>query len=227
MQRCAAHKVWHTWILIVVYIIIRIISKQCFLINKKTGLWREWMISTSLHILYNTPIRTTCILLFVLGAVFFDIRQRRIPNWLVASALMVALLLQIQSHSVLAWVAGMVVGFLLFLPGYLSRQMGAGDVKLMAAMGAFFNAGVAFKIGLSAYLIGGGYALIWMAWQRDCDAWRQYLKFRLHLAWMLIATKSGNPLTDQGLSKIRPKAASIPYSVPIALAVMCALFMNW
>ncbi|KVN98540.1 hypothetical protein WJ69_34375 [Burkholderia ubonensis] len=156
-------------------------------------------------------------------AVFFDIRERRIPNWLIASTLITSLVVQIHFDSGWMWLAGMLIGFAMFIPGYAARQMGAGDVKLMAAVGSIFGLG-AFKVGLVAYAMGGIYALAWMAMQRDGRVWWKYVTFRLRTAVVMSMTMSGNPLTDEALSRARPRTAPMPYSVPIALAGMFGLW---
>ena len=172
-------------------------------------------------------IQIVCVSWLIGMASYFDIKSRRIPNTLIASALTVAMLFQLRYASIWEGLAGMLVGFALFMPGYLLKQMGAGDVKLMAAVGAFFSAEVAFKIGLTAYLCGGAFALIWMVLQRDGLAWLKYLKWRLQLAWMLLATGSGRSWRDTGLLQATPGTASMPYSLPVAAAVIYGLLAGW
>ena len=72
-------------------------------------------------------------------AVITDIHHRLIPNVLVV----IGLVIGIAGHTWLSGVAGFVtatigacVGLLCLLPFYISGGMGAGDVKLMAAVGA-------------------------------------------------------------------------------------------
>jgi prepilin peptidase CpaA len=177
--------------------------------------------------LYNFEFQTIGVLFLIAVAVFFDIRARRIPNWLILFALPFSLALQMKFHSAWPWAGGILVGFALLLPGYVFKQMGAGDVKLMAAVGAFFGGFAAFKIVLTAYLIGGGYAVAWMAWQRDSDAWWQYIKLRVQTSWLLMATMSGQPLGDGALAQARPRTAAMPYSIPIAMAAAYALYAGW
>ena len=74
----------------------------------------------------------------------FDVRSRRIPNFITAPALLLGLLLHMERggwrdmFSALA--AGLICGgvFLIF---YLAGGMGAGDVKLIAAVGCWLLAG--------------------------------------------------------------------------------------
>jgi prepilin peptidase CpaA len=61
--------------------------------------------------------------------------------------------------------AGLGTGFGLFLLLYLGGGMGAGDVKLMAAVGAIVGANGALVSGILAILVGGIYALGAMSYQ--------------------------------------------------------------
>nr|MBO2511975.1 prepilin peptidase [Gammaproteobacteria bacterium] len=70
-----------------------------------------------------------------------DMRQRRVPNLLVATGLLGALLCLLLTRHTLtgaSWgqgAAAMLVGLLLSVPGYRQGRMGAGDVKLLAVLG--------------------------------------------------------------------------------------------
>jgi prepilin peptidase CpaA len=107
-----------------------------------------------------------CVVALVIAAAVWDWRTRRIPNWLVATALVVALPIQAMLHGVPGgiqiWFFGCLAGFLILLPGYLIRMLGAGDVKLMAAVGAFCGAALALEIAVIASAIGGIWALVWL-----------------------------------------------------------------
>ena len=86
------------------------------------------------------------------AAVFGDLRDRRIPNWLTGGGVTAGLLLGVWSAG---WsglgmaLGGAVVGFLAFLPFHLLGGMGGGDVKLMAAFGSILGPP---GIGLAAVL---------------------------------------------------------------------------
>src|SRR3990170_3814958 len=86
--------------------------------------------------------RIAVLLLLVFAAMLFDIRWHRIPNWLVFAGL----LMGVGFHTLTSYgwglgyaLKGAAVGFGLFLPLYMLRVMGAGDVKLMTMVGAFLG----------------------------------------------------------------------------------------
>ncbi|WP_233862508.1 A24 family peptidase [Paraburkholderia adhaesiva] len=105
---------------------------------------------------YPVPL---CVSAWVLIAASMDIVSRRIPNWLVGSGLVVALAVQIWLHGAaagsLTWLAGAATGFAAFLPFYLLRGMAAGDVKLMAMVGAWLGASAACNVVLATFIVGG------------------------------------------------------------------------
>ncbi len=83
------------------------------------------------------------LLCFVLVAGAYDLRFRRIPNWLNLSGIVVGCGLNTLLtgwHGLVTALLGMVCALLVYIPLYLIRGMGAGDVKLMAAVGAMAGA---------------------------------------------------------------------------------------
>ncbi len=101
------------------------------------------------------------LLCLLLQAAITDLAWRRIPNLLVLGGLLLAFALRWQlGLSLLQALAGMAAGGLLFLPLYLRRAMAAGDVKLMAMVGAFTGPLGAVQIAWLAFLLGGLLALV-------------------------------------------------------------------
>jgi prepilin peptidase CpaA len=94
----------------------------------------------------------------VLTATIVDIRTRRIPNVLTASMTGLGLGLAavgVGGASIGAAVIGFVVGFALMLPGHLLGATGAGDVKLMAAIGTLVGPVLMVKVFLFTAIAGG------------------------------------------------------------------------
>jgi prepilin peptidase CpaA len=99
----------------------------------------------------------------VLMAAFCDLRSREIPNWLTLGGILVAL----GVHPYLAgWsglqfsASGLGVAALMFLPMFMMRWLGGGDVKLMAAVGAFTGPTNLIVIFVFDAMMGGVVALI-------------------------------------------------------------------
>jgi prepilin peptidase CpaA len=95
------------------------------------------------------------LLLTLTGATYHDMTRRRIPNALVLIAVLCALVLRSAlsgPSGILLAMSGGLIGLVVFLPFYLLRAMGAGDVKLMAGVGSF--------LGPAATLLACGLTLV-------------------------------------------------------------------
>jgi len=91
-------------------------------------------------------------------ATVIDVRTRRIPNVLTATMASVGIGLAafgISGLSLWGSVVGLLVGLALMLPGHLLGATGAGDVKLMAAIGAIVGPALVFSAFLFSALAGG------------------------------------------------------------------------
>ena len=111
------------------------------------------------------------------AAVWHDVRSRRIPNRLVFPGALLGLLINSLPLQVDGWLApvaaplglpmalaGFVVGLALLLPLYALKAMGAGDVKLLAMVGAFLGPYPVAIVMLFSLLSGGVMAVIVASW---------------------------------------------------------------
>ncbi len=145
-----------------------------------------------------------------------DYRFHRVPNWL--SAAMAATGLAAQGlwygrAGALAGFEGMLVGFGLLVGLWLIRGMGAGDVKLMAALGAWLGPQMTLASVAVGGLLGGVFALAIVARQR---AWTQ-----MSANVGVLMVKMGNwktALGEFGSSQSLGRSMGvIPYAIPLCL----------
>lgn len=112
-----------------------------------------------------------------------DLRTRRIPNVLTFGAAAAGVLFHIATHGwegAFAGVAGWMVGVAVFFAPYALGGMGAGDVKLLGALGAWLGPVEAIWLALYTGMAGGLIALVWAAVHG-------YLPQALRNIWMLLA----------------------------------------
>jgi prepilin peptidase CpaA len=93
-----------------------------------------------------------------------DLRFQKIPNLVTLPAALLAMAYHTY-HGGLAGLytslAGWVLGLALLIIPYGMKAMGAGDIKLLAAIGAIIGPLAVFKVFLYMAVIGGAYALIY------------------------------------------------------------------
>lgn len=116
------------------------------------------------------PLLVLCFLL--LAATTTDLLSRRIPNWLIASGVIAALLFSTFHPVFLSLrevLAGAATGLMFLLPGYLMGRMGAGDIKLLSMVGSIIGYQSVFMAGLYAFIAGAFIALAWQPLRQRCN----------------------------------------------------------
>ena len=110
----------------------------------------------------SDPVTVAAVLLVGSTAAVVDARTRRIPNVLTAATAMLGLALAatgVSGTTVAASLMGAAVGLGLMLPGHVFGATGAGDVKLLASLGAMLGPGATVAAFLYAAIAGGLLAL--------------------------------------------------------------------
>lgn len=151
--------------------------------------------------------------LAVLGAVS-DVKTRRIPNSLTYSGMVVAIAWRFAT---LGWAGlggallGGLVGGGIFLLLFLAKGMGAGDVKLMAAIGCFVGPGGALQIILACAIAGGLMAVGVMIYHRRVRTTVSNVGkiLRFHF--------TRGPQVHPTINLSNPSAIRLPYGVAIAV----------
>jgi prepilin peptidase CpaA len=168
---------------------------------------------------------TVSLLTFVTAIAVTDLRRHRIPNLLTAPAALVGLSLNFATSGVpgvLASGAGLLVGLVVFLPFYLLRGFSAGDVKAMAAVGAFLDPkGALLAAGwiLVAGAIGGAWVLIMKAgYPALLTLLRRWL-----LRLFAVSVPDGGP----DLQPSNEVAASLRFPYGLAIACGTLASISW
>lgn len=98
-----------------------------------------------------------------LYASWIDFAERRVPNWLNAAIAVCGLGAQVACFGIsgLGWgLAGLLVGFAVLIVPWTMHGMGAGDVKLMAAIGAWLGPWLTLISFAAGAIIGGLAAVV-------------------------------------------------------------------
>jgi len=167
------------------------------------------------------------LLVAVLIATVTDLRSRRIPNWLTVSALLLGFALNalIAYPSPLEgiWLSlkGFAIAFGLNLVMYMLHMTGAGDVKLLAAVGAMVGCSDFVGIFLLTALIGGVLAIILMTIKGRV---RQTLWNVGYMVSELMKWHAPH-VTREQLDVGSAKALRLPGAVRICLGVVTFLLM--
>jgi prepilin peptidase CpaA len=163
-----------------------------------------------------TDTGTTITLLILAAAsvsVVSDLRERRVYNVVTMPAMAAGLVLNAlrDGPSGLLWaMAGLLLAAALFLIPVALGGMGAGDLKLVAALGALGGPGYAFWCVAFACLAGGVFAFAVLVARR---------RFFEVAGGMALAAYTRQPL--QADSGIR-----LPYALPIAVGAVAALLLR-
>ena len=166
-----------------------------------------------------TALCDLLLLCFVTAAAVSDLVRRKIPNRLVLAGIAVALMLHLwlsPQRLPLDWLGGMATGFFLFLPLYALRGMAAGDVKLIAMVGAFAGPWPVLQICFATFVLGGLMAVLMITYQ---GKWRACLGNLRQLLWPIIARMAGIPLAPAALGSAA-SVGNMPYGLAIALGCL-------
>ena len=174
---------------------------------------------------FSFPLRGALLVLLplIVIAAVYDLRYRRIPNWLTLSGIIGGLAMNMAMAPV--WpglkfsLLGFAIGFGVYFALYAIRAMGAGDVKLMAAVGSIVGWQNWFGIFVVTAVLGGLLAVI-------LSVLRKRLGVTLwNVGFILSEMKHGRPayLGKEELDVKSEKALRMPHGAVIALGTIIFL----
>jgi prepilin peptidase CpaA len=155
------------------------------------------------------------LIIMVAIAAGFDVKYRRIPNWLVVTGLVWGIAMNVF---LFGWpglktsLIGIGIAFVIYFPLFMLRGMGAGDVKLMMAIGALVGPANWFLIFMITGILGGVIALLLLAW-------RKRLRHTLSNVFLIVGellSFRAPYMADKDLDVHSPKAITMPHGATIA-----------
>ncbi|HID76545.1 MAG TPA: prepilin peptidase [Planctomycetaceae bacterium] len=178
------------------------------LLSGITENWHIWLVSA----------------LLVVAAVI-DGYKLKVPNWLTFPMIISGWIYSFAFYgwAGLGWsLAGTAVGLGLLLPAYAIGGMGAGDVKLLAGVGAWVWATHTFWAFAVSAVVGGLIALAMVLYRR---AWAHHKDQFLVILTEIFIIRDPNQLAALAAER-KGRMLLLPYGIPIAVGTI-AYFAWW
>ncbi len=155
-------------------------------------------------------------------AVLCDWKARRIPNALTFPMVVFGLILYVWSHGL--WgigisLLGLICGILLLYFPFSLGGVGAGDVKLVGAIGSLLGPQLVFKIFLASAVFGGIFSIVEMIRKKAVRKTCQNVKDKA--LYFLLTRKFTPETTDEAGGK----KLGIPYACAIGCGTLLILFV--
>jgi prepilin peptidase CpaA len=171
---------------------------------------------------YLPPIIQVLLAALVVTAAIYDIRFRRIPNWLVGAGLLIGLGLNAflyEWDGLIMAAKGFGIATLIYFPLYLVRGMGAGDVKLMMAVGSLVGPMNWLGICILSVVVGGAAGLILVVFRGRLG---QTFSNMGYIITELVHFRAPY-LSRPELDTKSPKALTLPHGAMIAIGALSFL----
>ena len=163
----------------------------------------------------NWPIKLVSAILIL--AAWIDGKELKVPNWITFPMVLSGLVYStVAGDGFVAGILGMCCGLACLLPLYSVGGMGAGDVKLMAGIGAWVGWQVTFYSFSVSVVVGAIMAVLMVAYR---GTWKKhYANFLQILSeWTIIR----NPYELSEIAAERkPTMFLLPYGIPICIGTI-------
>lgn len=174
-------------------------------------------VEPAVHDLSGRPLVSLLLLAAMLTtAVYYEVRENRIPNWLTYAGMALGLGLSAFSGrpALLSSFGGLAVGFGFLFVFFLFGGVGGGDVKLMGAAGALMGFSLVQPAVVFTAVLGGILAVLTLIWHRDF--WG-YLSQRLRF-WRRASASGG--------VEVPTPCIAVPYGLAIAAGCLLAVSLR-
>jgi prepilin peptidase CpaA len=163
------------------------------------------------------PVWVVTITLVV--AAVIDGLQLKVPNWITYPMIFSGWIYSAGFSPYAGWeglwlsLIGTAVGLALLLPPYAVGGMGAGDVKLLAGVGAWmWGTNTLYAFAVTA-LVGGVIAIIMVLW---AGAWQKNNNQFWSILNEIATVKDPEKLSEIAAER-KPRMFLLPYGIPIAI----------
>jgi prepilin peptidase CpaA len=164
--------------------------------------WPEWLVTVTLIV-----------------AALIDGYKLKVPNWLTFPMIISGWVFSTISFGWegLAWsLVGTVVGLALLLPLYAVGGMGAGDVKLLAGVGAWVGGTITLYAFCVSAIVGGVIAVAMVVFGRS---WRKHYYQMLSIWNEMLTIRDPEKLSEIAAER-KSSMLLLPYGIPIAIGTI-------
>jgi prepilin peptidase CpaA len=172
----------------------------------------------------NWPIWVVSATLVV--AAVIDGVKLKVPNWITFPMIIAGWIYSAALSPFAGWeglmysLFGTVVGLALLLPAYAIGGMGAGDVKLLAGVGAWVWGTVTFYAFAVSAIIGGLIALAMVLYRRS---WQHHQSQFWMIANEILTVKDPEKLSAIAAER-KSSMMLLPYGIPIAIGTIAYFY---
>ncbi len=155
----------------------------------------------------------------MIEAAVIDGLQLRVPNWLTAHFVAGGLAYWAWSQGGVGFLwslEGAALGLALLLPLYAIGGMGAGDVKLLAGMGAWVGPALVLQAFVATAVVGGLMAAVMVV--RSGELARHVALFHT-IGNEILAVRSPSKLSEIAAAR-KPTMLLLPYGIPMAVGTV-------
>jgi prepilin peptidase CpaA len=156
-------------------------------------------------------------------AAVIDGIKLKVPNWLTFPFIVTGWAYSFCAFGFegFLWsLGGTAVGLVLLLPAYAIGGMGAGDVKLLAGVGAWMHATHTFWAFAYSAIIGAVLAIMMVLYRKSLK--KHFTQFKL-IAQEIMIIKNPTELAEIAAER-KPTMLLLPYGIPIAIGSIAYFF---
>lgn len=152
-------------------------------------------------------------------AAVIDGLQLKVPNWITYPMVLSGWVYSVTLSPYPGWegllysLLGTIVGLALLLPAYAVGGMGAGDVKLLAGVGAWMWGTTTLYAFAATALVGGAIAVVMVVW---AGSWQKHKNQFWSILNEIATIKDPEKLAEIAAER-KPRMFLLPYGIPIAI----------
>lgn len=155
------------------------------------------------------------VLFFAGMAVLMDFLMERVVNSFICLGFLIGFCCQIIRNGYVGsffFAAGIIIPFMLLLPLFYFRMLGAGDIKLFSVLGGILGYQAVLKVMFCSFFLGG---ILSFAFLISCGNLRERLSYFFNYLYMYYETGNVRSYKQKG-----KRAENFHFTVPVFLGVM-------